>query len=118
MAIMILSPSRWGRKMSIEAVMAPEDYDELYVQVERELRACLRGEPSPVCTRQLSGKGEEGAVLAVGTRLRNRPSLDSVTEEDTLSVGGDIPRWTQGVCSGEVAILARLDGHREHYVGN
>ena len=82
--------SLW-EEMSIEVVMAPEDYDELYVQVERELRAWLRGEPSPVCTRQLSGKGEEGAVLAVVTHLRNRPSLDSVTEEDTLPVEVTFP---------------------------
>lgn len=84
-------PFSLGEEMSIEAVMAPEDYDELYVQVERELRACLRGEPSPVCTRQLSGKGEEGAVLTVVTDLWNRPSLDSVTEEDTLSVEVTFP---------------------------
>ena len=84
-------PISLGEEMSIEAVMAPEDYDELYVQVERELRACLRGEPSPVCTRQLSGKGEEGAVLTVVTDLRNRPSLDSVTEEDTLPVEVTFP---------------------------
>ena len=80
-----------GEEMSIDAVMAPEDYDELYVQVERELRACLRGEPSPVCTRQLSGRGEEGAVLTVATPPWNRPSLDSVTEEDTLSVEVTFP---------------------------
>lgn len=30
-------------------------------------------------------------MLAVGTRLRNRPSLDSVTEEDTLSVEVTFP---------------------------
>ena len=84
-------PFSLGEEMSIEVVMAPEDYDELYVQVERELRACLRGEPSPVCTRQLSGKGEEGAVLAVVTHLRNRPSLESVTEEDTLPVEVTFP---------------------------
>jgi len=84
-------PFSLGEEMSIEAGMAPEDYDELYVQVERELRACLRGEPSPVCTRQLSGKGEEGAVLAVVTHLRNRPSLESVTEEDTLPVEVTFP---------------------------